>query len=343
MIFRFAQPEAFLLIIFVLLALLLRRRWRAKRPVFFSYSNVDLVKDLPRGWRWRWRAVPDLLLLAVFACLILAFARPQQGNAREIIEAEGVDIVLALDISRSMDAVDMDGQTRLEAAKAVISDFIDGRVYDRVGLVVFAGNAYHLVPPTLDYRTLQGVLRQVKLAHDLDLPDGTAIGIGLAAAGNMLRDSEASSQIIILLTDGANTVETLSPITAVGAIAALDMRVHTIGLGSLIEQSEEGDVTGVPLGQMVLDSNGELLLITEGLDEESLQAIATIGGGQYFRAATLDDLQAVYQQIDALERTPFSRLTQIDWRDQPALPLLLALVLLLCERWLRGVIYGTAL
>lgn len=178
----------------------------------------------------RFRRVPDALRLLAWLLLVMALARPQSGQTQEIIRGQGIDIVLALDISGSMAALDFAPQNRLEAAKGVIADFIARREFDRTGLVVFAQDAFQQTPPTLDYPALLRSLDEVQLA-DLGLTDGTAIGLGLAAAGNMLRQSMAASRVIILLTDGANNAGGVGPLTVAEAVAALGTRVYTIGMG----------------------------------------------------------------------------------------------------------------
>jgi Ca-activated chloride channel family protein len=150
------------------------------------------------------RPILPLLRIMALALIIVAVARPQTGHAREIIKGEGVDIALALDISGSMASLDFEPQNRLEAAKQVISDFVQARRYDQVGLVVFASDAFNQSPPTVDHNVLLRLLERTELATDLGIDDGTAIGMGLANAGSMLKDSDAASKVIILLTDGLN-------------------------------------------------------------------------------------------------------------------------------------------
>jgi Ca-activated chloride channel homolog len=328
--FRFAQPEAFLLLVVLLLAYLLRQRWRKNRPLQMRYSDTRLLHGVPLGYRWQLRGLPDLLRLITLVLLVFAVARPQFGAQRETVRVEGIDIVLAMDISRSMEAQDFAPDNRLQAAKQVIDTFVAGRQYDRIGLLVFARDAYHLVPPTLDYRTLRSVLGDVQLAANLGLPDGTAIGVGLASATNMLVNSEARSRVVILLTDGENTAGQVHPITAAQAVAALDIRVYTIGMG------RSGTVLEIDRGE-------DVVRIETALDEPTLQAIAEVTDGRYYRAQDLEALQAVYQQIDSLETTPIDRNVQTDWRDQPDNLLLLAFILLLFAFLLRRTLLWSAL
>ncbi len=169
--------------------------------------------------------------LLALALLIIGLARPQLAQAKEIVHGEGVDIVIAQDISGSMASLDFQPQNRLEAAKAVVDDFISRRTYDRIGLVVFAHEAFSQSPMTTDHAVLNRLLKQVQLAPDLRVQDGTAIGLGLANAANMLKDSKAKSRVVILLTDGANNAGEIAPETAAEAAQALGIKVYTIGMG----------------------------------------------------------------------------------------------------------------
>ncbi|NWG16631.1 MAG: VWA domain-containing protein [Chloroflexi bacterium] len=327
--FRLAHPWVLLLLLvpagFWLFSAVSGRR---SSPPLVRYSDVRLVDDLPTGWRVRFRPLPDILRLAAWVLLVIGLARPQSGRAQELIRGQGVDIVLALDISGSMAALDFTPQNRLEAAKSVIGDFIAGRSFDRIGLVVFAQEAFHQTPPTLDYAALQRSLGDVQLATTLGLADGTAIGMGIASAANMLRQSAAASKVIILLTDGANNAGGIGPATAAQAVAALGIRVYTIGMGT----------TGLVL---VPDDAGNTQLVESDLDEATLQAIADVTGGLYFRAGDLVDLQRVYDQINALERSDVVRQTVVRWQEQAGWVLWPALVLLVIERLLRYTILQT--
>ncbi len=328
MIFRFAHPLAFLILLVPPLVYVLFRllRWRFE-PAFLTYSDTRLMSNLPVSWRVRFRRLPDILRALAWLALIIALARPQSGNAQEIIRGQGIDIVLAIDISGSMAALDFDPQNRLEAAKSVIADFIAGRDFDRIGLVVFAQNALHQAPPTLDYDLLIKLLDEVQLAPEIGLPDGTAIGMGLASAGNMLRTSSAPSKVVVLLTDGANNSGAIDPITAAQALATLDIRVYTIGMGRT--------------GLVPMPFDGGVQMVESDVDEANLSEIASIAQGQFFRAIDLTDLQAVYDQIDILERSEVERQVYVRWQEQAGTLLLGGLALLLSERVLRSTAFQT--
>ena len=348
--FRFAHPWAF-----ALLAvggwLIWRSYWRADSAAAL-YSDLRLTAGLPRSWRLRLAPLPDILRAATWLLLLIALARPQTGQAREVLRGQGIDIVIALDISGSMDALDFapdvqaidveqctEAQTcpnRLSYAKTVISEFVAGRSYDRVGIVVFARNAYHLVPLTLDYTVLQTLLGGVKLVTALIDPsginaslDGTAAGTGIASAAAMMRDSKARSKVIVLFTDGA-TNEGLDPVMAAEAAQALGIKVYAVGIGM------PGEIPAPDL------EGNSIMMVQSDLDEETLQRVTGAGGGRYFRATDAEGLREITAQIDRLERSPVQRQTIVPWKDQGAGLLLLAVASLVIERLLRVTILATA-
>lgn len=335
--FRFAYP--FVLILFFLPPAVYfvsrLHQWRPRNSTF-RYPDIRLMDNLPVGWRVRLRWLPDGLRWLAWIFLVISLARPQVGNATEFIRGQGVDIVMAVDISNSMGAVDFEPQNRLEASKAVIADFISGREFDRIGLVVFAREAFHQVPLTLDYDVLIGLLEQVRLVNDIVdsdgiplLLDGTAIGLGVASSANMLRGGESDSRVIILLTDGANN-SALDPLQASEAAQAFGIRIYSIGVG------REG-LVDIP------DRNGGVVTIESDLNESMLQEMSQITGGQYFRAQDLDDLQAIYDEIDGLEPSNVELQVITRWQDRVFVFLMGGLALLLVERVLRQVIFGELL
>jgi Ca-activated chloride channel homolog len=330
MTFRFAHPAAFLLLLIPLAFAIAyyTGRWR---PVVMTirYSDFRLLNGLHLGWRARFHRIPDVLRLLAWLILIIALARPQEGRTQQIIRGQGIDIVLALDISGSMAALDFAPQNRLDAAKSVISNFITGRDFDRIGLVAFARDAFQQTPPTLDYPTLVKSLDTLQLATVLKVDDGTAIGLGIASAGNMLRTSNTLSKIIILLTDGANNSGGIGPITAAQAVATFGIRVYTVGMGK----------TG--LVPVPVDEAGNTQLVESDLDEPTLQTIALSTGGKYFRAQDLADLQTIYDEIDRLERTDVERQTYINWQEQAEGLLWAGIILLVLERFLRHTVFQT--
>ncbi len=330
MIVRFASPWLLSLLIIplvlVLLPWLLRRR---NQPATLQYSDLRLTSYSAVSLRKTGRTVvlPTLRYLAL-ALLIVALARPQSGSAREVITGEGVDIAIVLDISGSMAALDFD-PNRLGAAKRVILDFIESRQYDRIGLVIFATEAFSQVPPTIDYAVLKRILDETQVSWDIGLDSGTAIGLGLANGANMLRDSGAESRVIILLTDGANNSGQIDPMTAAEIAKALDIRVYTIGAAR-------------PGPAPLPFPDGRIEYRDSEIDEETLKDIASLTGGLYFRAEDSQGLQAVYDKINELERSTvevrtFTRFTELAiWFIIPA-AMLLALEAILARTIFRTI------
>jgi len=321
--FRFAHP--YILLLYLPAALLLARwligRRRAVQPVM-RYSDTRVLSGLPTGLRVRLRRLPDALRLLAWLLLIAALARPQWGERIEQIRGDGIDIVLALDISSSMITPDFD-PNRLEAAKQVMQEFVSGREFDRIGLVIFAEDAFYRAPLTLDYNLLLEQLESIVLAFELGIGESTAIGIGIASSANMLRESDSESRIIILLTDGANNAGDIDPITAADAARAFDIRIYTIGVG----------LPGAPVSADRRNSFD--------LDEPTLRRIAEITDGRYYNAQDLADLRDIYAEIDQLERSTFEREIQVIWVDQGFWLLGMALILLITERILRQTLFQT--
>ncbi len=329
MIFRFASPWLLVLlavpVILIVLAMLRRKR---VRPATLQYSDLRLTTHLSPSVRQRLRWILPTLRFIALILLIIALARPQSGSAREIISGEGVDIAIVLDISGSMAALDFE-PNRLGAAKRVIHDFVDNRQYDRIGLVIFATEAFSQVPPTLDYKVLKQILDQTQVSWDIGLDSGTAIGLGLANGANMLRESDAESRVIILLTDGANNSGQIDPLTAAEIAKALDIRVYTIG-------AARPGPAALPF------PDGRIEYRDSEIDEETLREIADLTGGLYFRAEDERGLQEIYNTINELERSQvevrtFTRYTELAvWFILPA-ALLLVLEMLLRRTALRKI------
>ena len=331
MFFRFESPWLLsLLLLMPLLAAwpLLAKRW--SRPSGLRYAAVKLAGESSHSWRIGLRPVLTALRILALALIIIAVARPQTGQARDIIKGEGLNIALALDISGSMASLDFEPQNRLEAAKRVISDFVQGRPYDQIGLVVFASNAFSQSPPTTDHNVLLRLLKRTELSTDLGIDDGTAIGMGLANAGNMLKDSDAKTKVIILLTDGVNNAGQIDPLTAAEAAEALGIKVYTIGMG----RPGQVPVPGVDV------SGPERLTYQEStLDEATLQEIADITGGRYFRAEDTAGLKQIYNEIDSLEKTQIEVERYTRYQELMAWLLVPALGLVVTEMSLRKTVF----
>jgi Ca-activated chloride channel family protein len=238
----------------------------------------------------------------------VALARPQHGSLRESVTTRGVDIVVVLDVSGSMAAQDFQPRNRLEVARSVVAEFVRRRTNDRVGLVVFAGRSLTKSPPTTDTAVLLHQLDDVKLEM---LPDGTAIGSGLATALTRLRRSEAESRVIVLVTDGANNAGEIDPATATDMARAFEVRVYTIGVGRGGQVPMPMRVRDPFTGQVT-----ERTVTTEvQIDEGLLQKVAERTGGEFFRATDSDSLRSIFDRIDALEKSEIELTAYRRYRD----------------------------
>ncbi len=322
--FRFEAPWLLLLLVLpILLAVWPFITKKRTQPASLRYADISLVISSIRTWRIYARHGLTVLRLLAMALVIVAVARPQFIQARQVVKGEGVDIVLALDISGSMASLDFQPKNRLEAAKQVIQDFIKERPYDRVGLVVFARNAFSQSPPTIDHAVLLRLLNQVKLSTDLHIDDGTAIGMGLANASNMLKDSKAKSKVVILLTDGVNNSGEIDPLTAAEAAKTLNLKIYTIGAA----KTGEVPVPGPP----DLFGNATIVYRQSEIDEKSLQQIADTTGALYFRAEDTAGLKKIYEEINRLEKSQIEVQTYTRYQELVIWLLVPAMLLFLLE------------
>lgn len=262
-----------------------------------------------------------------YAALIVALARPQQSLKEEVVRAEGIDIFLVMDLSSSMLAKDFDPD-RLEVSKRVATEFIDKRTYDRIGLAVFSGESFTQSPLTTDHAIVKQLLAGLKCGL---LKDGTAIGMGLAAGVNRLKDSDAESKVVILLTDGVNNSGYIKPLTAAGIAVEFGVRVYTIGVGS----------TGEALAPVSVRDDGRYLfgMTRVEIDERLLREIADMTGGQYFRATSAEDLARIYDVIDKLEKTEMEITTYKRYSEEYVRFLGLGLFLIFLEKVLALTIF----
>ena len=290
-------------------------------PAAMRYADTSLVSSGGRSLRLRLMPYISALRFIALALVIVAAARPQLADAREVIRGEGVDIAIALDISGSMGQTDFSPH-RLGAAKQIIAEFIEERQYDRIGLVVFSQDAFIQSPPTLDHDVLLRLLSEVHLADQLGIEDGTAIGSGMATAANMLKDSSAKSRLVTLLTDGVNNSGQLDPITVATAAEALDIKLYTIGVGT----NQPG-------------ASGAVTVDESPLDEETLQEIADITDAKYYRATDTAGLRDIYSEINALEKTEVEVLVFTRYREVLAWLLVPALFLILLEVLLSRTVF----
>jgi Ca-activated chloride channel family protein len=288
--FRLADPWLLLVLLIVPIGYFARWRWTERHRGTLRYSAVDAVVAARTGASRSARHLPGLLRGLALTAMVLALARPQTGATTENVLTEGIDIVVALDISSSMLAEDLT-PNRLEAAKGVASSFVAGRRNDRIGLVAFAGQAFTQAPLTLDYDVVTGLLGQLQSGM---IEDGTAVGMGLATAVKRLQASEAESKVVILLTDGRSNSGEIGPVTAGQMAQALGIRVYTIGAGAI-------GTARIPVDDPL---RGRVYATTRvDVDEPTLREIAELTGGQYFRATDNASLAAIWAEIDELETT----------------------------------------
>ncbi len=290
--YRFADPLYLLFLLVVPVAVFWYLKGQRRSSGKLKYSDVALMKRLGPTLKQRLRHGLFVLRMMGLILLILALARPQSSSKEEEIETEGVDIVLALDVSTSMLAEDFRPNNRMQAAKLVAKDFIQGRSNDRIGMVVFARHSFTQCPLTLDYGVLISLLEQIKIA-DKDW-DGTAIGMGIANAVNRLKNSKAKSKVIILLTDGVNNAGQIDPITAAEIAQTYNIKIYTIGAGK--RGTAMYPVQNPVLGKQYVPMPVEI-------DEAMLKEIASITGGKYFRATDTKKLDEIYKTIGEMEQT----------------------------------------
>jgi Ca-activated chloride channel homolog len=292
---RFEEPLwlwAALLGPLALAAVLLRER----RGAVIFFPGASALRGVSRSLRTRLRHLPILFAALGLVLCAVAQARPQQGSLKEDVTTQGVDIVVALDVSGSMAAEDFQPKNRLAVAKEVVSEFVKRRIHDRVGLVIFAGKSLTKAPPTTDTAVLLRQLDDVRLGT---LPDGTAIGSGLATSLTRLRRSKAQSRVIVLVTDGANNAGEIDPGTATDLARALDVRVYSVLVGRGGKVPMPADVKDAITGEVVKRT----VMVDVQIDEALLKQISARTGGDFFRATDSDSLRTIFDRIDKLEKS----------------------------------------
>lgn len=299
-----------------------------KRYPHIHMSSLEGVKTVS-SIRGKLRATLPILRVLTFIVFVIALARPQQTLKEQDIKAEGIDIVLVMDLSSSMLAQDFKPD-RLEVSKKVASDFIDKREHDRIALAVFAGEAFTQCPLTTDHKVLKEFLNGLKCGV---LEDGTAIGMGLATAVNRLKESPAKSKVVILLTDGDNNAGYIKPMTAAEIAKEFDVKVYTIGVGS----------RGKALTPVSRNSNGQYIfgLANVQIDEQLLNELAQLTNGKYFRATDEESLQKIYADIDLLEKTEIEVTTIKRYSEEFHRFVFLGILFLIIEFLLRYTILRT--
>ncbi|HLW08313.1 MAG TPA: VWA domain-containing protein [Marinilabiliaceae bacterium] len=286
--YTFLHPEYFFLLIIIIPMVWWYVRKQKTAFASLQISSLKAFANIPRSGKDLLRHLPFLFRLLALIFLIIAIARPRSTDSLQNVTTEGIDIMISLDISGSMLAMDLK-PNRIEAAKKVAVDFIKGRPNDRMGLVIFAAESFTQCPLTLDHNVLINLFNDVQLGM---LEDGTAIGMGLATAVNRIKDSDAKSKVIILLSDGENNRGAIAPLQAGEIAKTFGIRVYTVGVGTV-------GTAPMPIntvfGQQIQD-------VEVRIDEEMLKGIADMTGGKYFRATDNRALEGIYKEIDQLEK-----------------------------------------
>ena len=314
---QFADPEYLWLLLLIPAAV----AWYWYRLRHYSVpmqmSSTEVFRRVAKGWKHYARYGLFGLRMLVATLLILALARPQTNMSRQDISVEGIDIILAIDISSSMLAEDI-RPNRLEAAKAVSVDFINSRPDDRIGLVIFSGESFTQCPLTTNHPMLINLFNDINIGM---IDDGTAIGDGLATAVNRLKDSKAKSKVIILLTDGVNNMGSIDPQSAAEIAELYGIRIYTIGIGT----------QGTALFPVRTQFGIQYQRMEVQIDEALLQKISALTNGKYFRATNRQKLQDIYKEIDRLEKSKID-VTEFNRKKEEFLPfVILALLLLTLE------------
>ena len=291
---EFVNKGFFLLLLLLIPYIIWYLMFRKKSEPTMRMSDTNAYRYAPRSWKVTLMPLQMLLRMAAFVLIVIVLARPQTSNSWKDRTVEGIDIMLAMDVSTSMLAEDLK-PNRLEAAKQVAAEFIAGRPDDNIGLTIFAGESFTQCPMTTDHASLLNLLQNVRtdIAQRGLIEDGTAIGMGLANSVSRLKDSKAKSRVVILLTDGSNNRGDISPMTAAEIAKSLCIRVYTIGVGS-------NKVAPYP---MPVAGGVQYVNIPVEIDNETLRGIANATDGDFYRATNAKELHQIYKEIDQLEKS----------------------------------------
>lgn len=327
---EFANKEYFFLLLLVIPYLLWYVMYRKKSEPTMRMGDTFAFRYAPKSWKVRLMPLQPILRVLAFVFLVVALARPQTRNSWSNKSVEGIDIMLAMDVSTSMLAEDLK-PNRIEAAKQVAAEFISGRPDDNIGLSIFAGEAFTQCPMTTDHSSLLNLLQNVRtdLAARGMIQDGTAIGMGLANAVSRLKASKAKSKVVILLTDGSNNMGDLSPMTSAEIARSLGIRVYTIGVGT-------NKVAPYP---MPVAGGVQYVNMPVEIDTKTLSDIAAATDGDFYRATNTSELHSIYKEIDQLEKSKLN-VTRFSKRYDAYQPFAMtAAMLLLLELLLRITIF----
>ena len=323
----FAQKYFFWLLLVIPVMTGIYIFFNTRRQTNVTFSSFENFTAYHPTFRQRLKHLPFVLWCIACIAIITALARPQSSSGGQNVTTEGIDIVMALDLSASMLAEDLK-PNRIEAAKKVAEEFIDGRPTDRIGLVVFSGESFTQCPITSDHSVLKNLIGGLQSGM---LADGTAIGEGLATAVNRIKSSKAKSKVIILLTDGVNNVGEVSPQTAGDIAKTFNIRVYTIGVGT---QGMAPYPVRTPFGM-------QTQMVPVDIDEATLKSISAETGGKYFRATRTSELKEIYGEIDKMEKTKID-VTEFRNKSEEFYPLvIIALICLGAERLMRYTILRT--
>lgn len=327
---EFANKEYLFLLFLLIPYIIWYLMYRKKTEPTMRMSDTKAYRFAPRSWKVTLMPLQLILRIVVFVLLIIILARPQTRNSWNNKSVEGIDIMLAMDISGSMLAEDL-RPNRIEAAKEVAAEFIAGRPNDNIGLTIFAGEAFTQCPMTTDHASLLNLLQGVRtdmVTRGL-IEDGTAIGMGLANAVSRLKDSKAKSKVVILLTDGSNNRGDISPMTSAEIAKSLGIRVYTIGVGT-------NKVAPYP---MIVAGGVQYVNIPVEIDSKTLSEIAAATDGDFYRATNNRELQNIYKEIDKLEKSKLSVKTYSKKYDAYQPFAMVAILLLLLEILLRITVF----
>lgn len=302
------------------------QKGRKKVPAL-RYTATEGLKQLPQTWRRRFTHLPFLLRCLAFTLIVIALARPMSHSAWHERDTEGIDIMMAMDVSTSMLAEDLQ-PNRIEAAKKVATQFISDRPNDNIGLTIFAGEAFTQCPLTTDHASLLNMLHNVRtdIAQRGLIEDGTAIGMGIANAITRLKNSKTKSKVIILLTDGSNNRGDISPLTSAEIAKSLDIRIYTIAVGT-------NSTAPYPIS---VGGTTQYINVQVEIDTATLSKIAAATDGKFYRATNNRELEEIYKEIDKLEKTKLSVSHHSKWHEKYQPYILLAIIVLLLEiivRW----------
>ena len=327
---EFVNKGFFLLLLLLIPYVIWYLMFRKKSEPTMRMSDTNAYRYAPRSWKVALMPLQMLLRMAAFVLIVIVLARPQTSNSWKDRTVEGIDIMLAMDVSTSMLAEDL-SPNRIEAAKKVAAEFIADRPNDNIGLTIFAGESFTQCPMTIDHASLLNLLHNVRadIAARGLIQDGTAIGMGLANAVARLKDSKAKSKVVILLTDGSNNMGDISPMTAAEIAKSMGIRVYTIGAGT----------NGTARYPMPVGNGIQYVNLPVEIDTKTLNDISNATDGKFFRATNTRELQQIYKEIDQLEKTKLN-VKQFSKRYEAYQPFALAAILvLLLELLLRVTIF----